>query len=63
MLLCPSPQDGSDFEVVPGSEFTVARTATRSNGSDYYVNGKKTAVKDVGGAGCGCVCGDPYVRV
>lgn len=35
--------------MVPGSEFTVARTATRANTSDYYVNGKKTSVKEVGG--------------
>lgn len=40
-------QDDGGFEVVPGSEFSVARTATRANTSDYYVDGKKTSVKDV----------------
>ncbi|GBF90732.1 structural maintenance protein of chromosomes [Raphidocelis subcapitata] len=40
-------REGADFEAVPGSDFTVARTATRANTSDYYVNGKKQSVKEV----------------
>ena len=32
---------------MPGSEFSVARTATRANASDYFVDGKKAPVKDV----------------
>ena len=40
-------QDDGEFDVVPGSEFTVARTATRANTSDYYVDGRKVPVKDV----------------
>jgi hypothetical protein len=47
----PAPQEGAEYDVVPGSEFTVARTATRANTSDYYVNGKKASVKEVRGAG------------
>jgi structural maintenance of chromosome 4 len=39
--------DGDTYTVVEGSAFTVARTATRSNGSDYYVNGRKCSVKEV----------------
>jgi structural maintenance of chromosome 4 len=39
--------EGDTYTVVEGSGFTVARTATRSNGSDYYVNGRKCAVKEV----------------
>jgi hypothetical protein len=41
-------QEGAEYDVVPDSEFTVARTATRANTSDYYVNGKKQSVKEVG---------------
>jgi structural maintenance of chromosome 4 len=39
--------DGDTYTVVEGSGFTVARTATRSNSSDYYVNGRKCGVKEV----------------
>jgi structural maintenance of chromosome 4 len=43
-----APQgDGDAYTVVEGSAFTVARTATRSNGSDYYVNGRKCSAKEV----------------
>jgi structural maintenance of chromosome 4 len=38
--------DGDTYTVVEGSAFTVARTATRSNASDYYVNGRKTSAKE-----------------
>ena len=27
------------YSVVPGSQFTVTRTATRANASSYYING------------------------
>ena len=40
-------QEGDAFDVVPGSAFTVARTANRSNTSDYYVSGRKSSAKDV----------------
>ncbi len=40
-------QEGEEYEVVPGSVFTVARTAHRSNQSDYYVNDKKVSAKEV----------------
>ncbi|WIA08081.1 hypothetical protein OEZ85_007544 [Tetradesmus obliquus] len=39
--------EGDDYEVIPGSEFTVARTANRNNTSDYYVSGKRMNVKEV----------------
>ena len=38
--------DGDAYTVVAGSAFTVARTATRANGSDYYVDGRKCAAKE-----------------
>eukprot|EP00878_Enallax_costatus_P022268 GHUV01023613.1.p1 GENE.GHUV01023613.1~~GHUV01023613.1.p1 ORF type:complete len:481 (+),score=194.82 GHUV01023613.1:286-1728(+) len=40
-------KEGDDVEVIPGSDFTVARTANRNNTSDYYVNKKKVNVKEV----------------
>jgi hypothetical protein len=40
-------QEGDDYEVVPGSEFTVTRTANRNNTSDYYVNSKRVSTKEV----------------
>lgn len=40
-------QDGDSYTVVPGSEFTVARTAQRNNESHYYINGRKVSTKDV----------------
>lgn len=40
-------QDGCEFEVVPGSEFSVARTAHRSNQSDYYISDRKVSAKEV----------------
>jgi structural maintenance of chromosome 4 len=47
MLWYFTTQEGEDYELIPGTEFTVARTATRSNTSDYYINGRKVPVKDV----------------
>ncbi|GIL65143.1 hypothetical protein Vafri_18951 [Volvox africanus] len=40
-------QEGDQYTVVPGSEFSVARTAQRNNESNYYVNGRKVSTKDV----------------
>lgn len=40
-------QEGDDYEVVPGTEFTVTRTANRNNTSDYYINNKRVSVKEV----------------
>ena len=37
----PSMQEGQEYEPVPGSEFSVTRTAHRSNQSDYYINDRK----------------------
>ena len=39
--------DGS-FTVVPGSEFVVAREATKSNQSNYFLDGKKKTFKEIG---------------
>ncbi|GLC75387.1 hypothetical protein PLESTF_001631400 [Pleodorina starrii] len=40
-------QEGDQYTVVPGSEFTVARTAQRNNESHYYINNRKVSTKDV----------------
>jgi structural maintenance of chromosome 4 len=40
-------QEGQEYEAVPGSQFSVARTAHRSNQSDYYINDRKAPPKDV----------------
>ena len=40
-------QEGQEFEAVPGSQFSVSRTAHRSNQSDYYINDRKAPPKDV----------------
>ncbi len=39
--------EGETYTVVSNSEFSVARTATRGNTSDYYVNGRRVQAKDV----------------
>lgn len=38
---------GEDFEVVPNSQFFVARTAHKDNSSYYSLNGKRTQYKEV----------------
>ncbi|KAK9848484.1 hypothetical protein WJX84_009989, partial [Apatococcus fuscideae] len=38
---------GQDFEVVPGTEFTVSRTAQRNNKSDYYINDRRSNFTEV----------------
>lgn len=40
-------QEGDGYAVVPGSEFSVARTALRSNESHYYINKRKVGTKEV----------------
>jgi chromosome segregation ATPase len=40
-------QEGDAYEVVPGTEFTVTRTANRNNTSDYYINSKRVSTKEV----------------
>ncbi len=40
-------QEDQEFEVVPGSQFSITRTAHRSNQSDYYINDRKVSPKDV----------------
>lgn len=45
--MCGSMQGNEQFEVVPDSSLVVARTATRANTSNYYVNDKKSNFKEV----------------
>ena len=40
-------QPGQDFEVVPGTEFKVSRTAQRSNKSDYYIDDRRSNFTEV----------------
>ena len=40
-------QDDERYEVVPGSGFSVSRTALRSNKSDYYINDRKSNFTEV----------------
>lgn len=40
-------QDDEAFEVVPGTDFVVSRTAMRNNSSNYYVNGRKSSFGEV----------------
>ncbi|PNH08015.1 Structural maintenance of chromosomes protein 4 [Tetrabaena socialis] len=40
-------QESDEYMVVPGSEFTVARTAQRNNESHYYINDRKVSTKEV----------------
>ncbi|XP_073435068.1 structural maintenance of chromosomes protein 4 [Dendrobates tinctorius] len=41
-------KEGDDFEVIPNSNFYVARTAYKDNSSVYQISGKKKSFKDVG---------------
>lgn len=39
--------DEHGYEVVPGSDFVVSRTAHKSNKSDYFINDRKSNFKEV----------------
>ncbi|XP_968011.2 structural maintenance of chromosomes protein 4 [Tribolium castaneum] len=39
---------GEEYEVVPGSEFVVSRTANRDNSSFYELNGRRVQFKEIG---------------
>ncbi len=39
--------DGDDFKVIEGSEFTIRRTAHSDNKSNYYLDGKTSGYKEV----------------
>lgn len=41
------PQPGDAYEVVPGSQFVVSRTAYKDNSSHYQLNGHKVPFKEV----------------
>ncbi|XP_078734648.1 structural maintenance of chromosomes protein 4 isoform X1 [Lampetra fluviatilis] len=41
-------KEGDDFEVIPGSEFFVSRSATKDSVSSYTVSGHKATFRDVG---------------
>ncbi|XP_073255953.1 structural maintenance of chromosomes protein 4-like [Porites lutea] len=38
---------GDEYEVLPGSQFVVSRTARKDNSSDYHVNNRKVPFKEV----------------
>lgn len=40
-------QEGDDYELVPGSEFVVSRTANKDNSSYYEINGRRAQFKEV----------------
>lgn len=40
-------EDEFGYEVIPGSDFVVSRTAHKSNKSDYYIGEKKSNFKEV----------------
>ncbi|XP_030750331.1 structural maintenance of chromosomes protein 4 [Sitophilus oryzae] len=40
-------KDRDSYEVVPGSEFTISRTANKDNSSYYEMDGKRVQFKDV----------------
>ena len=40
-------QEGDDVEVVPNSQFVVSRVATRSNKSEYEIDGRKANFTEV----------------
>jgi structural maintenance of chromosome 4 len=40
-------QDDENFELVPNSDFVIARTARRDNKSDYYINDRKSNFTEV----------------
>lgn len=46
-LLCI--QDGDEYDIVPGSEFVISRTANKDNSSFYQLNGRKVQFKEIGG--------------
>ena len=40
-------KEGEAFEVIPDTQFSVARTANKDNSSHYEVDGKRRVFKDV----------------
>jgi len=46
-LFFPVQIGEDDYDVIPGSEFTVSRTAFKDNSSFYSVNGKRCTYKEV----------------
>ena len=40
-------QDDDNYEVVPGTGFTVSRTAHRNNSSVYYIDARKSSFGEV----------------
>ncbi|KAG1676970.1 hypothetical protein FOA52_014846 [Chlamydomonas sp. UWO 241] len=40
-------REGDAYDIVPGSAFSVARTANRANTSDYYLDAKRVPPKEV----------------
>lgn len=40
-------QDNGEYQVVPGSDFVIAREAFRDNSSKYYINGRDSKFTEV----------------
>lgn len=40
-------QEGDDYDLVAGSEFSITRTASIDNKSEYYVNSDKSTFTEV----------------
>lgn len=47
LILSCLPQPGEEYELIPGSEFVVTRTADRDSKSDYFVDGRRSSMADV----------------
>lgn len=47
-LIKDSDDSEDEFEVIPGSEFVISRTAYTNNSSKYFVDGKKSTYTEVG---------------
>ena len=45
--MCAPLQDDDGCEVVPGTDFTVSRTAHRNNSSVYYIGSRKSSFGEV----------------
>ena len=46
LLLLVQPED-EDYDIVPGSDFSVSRTAHTDNSSYYTINERRVPYKDV----------------
>lgn len=47
-MIYDDEESADDFEIVPGSEFIVSRSADQKNTSKYVVDGKNSTYGEVG---------------